>query len=971
MYDGFISYSRSADEEFAPKIQDGLEKLTKRWNQRRALKIFQDIDDLPASDDLPATLLAELQASTTLVFLASPLAAGSKWCNAELEHWRDTGRPLVIILTDGTLVFDRKNGLESSTAAPPAFMNLRAEPVYVDMSEERQRFEALNDGGRRSFSYQNDSEFRAKLTKVAAAVHTNKNPDNPVAPRDIDSQDKRAHDSLRRLRNSVASILVLLTVLAGISALVAVVQRQDAEQGRRIALSKQLAVQSIDTSDEQLDLGSLLAIEAYRTEQTPDAFGSWITAAYRSADVARLLHGHERPLRGVAFNENGSLMASTGLGGMVQLWDGLSFEPIGDPLRPSVADPENPPSLRSVVFSPNEPLIAVAGSDDRVYFWDVSDTANIIERPFLSSDLHDGRSIRSIAFSADGTVLASAGGFKSDAACPQEGSSPIVLSNLESGISETLGSIDGCVTALAFSPTAPTLASAQRDGSVAIWNTRTRGDQVRIADAHGSQTSDESPTLPASAVAFSPSGTRLASAGWDGVVKVWDVATPIDPISSFRGHDGIIRSVAFSPDGTLIASGDRNHQVMLWNSQTGIQDRTLSASHSAEVRSVAFHPSGAFLASAGADQTIAIWNIDDQERRSLSAPLHGGKVRAVLFDDQHDAIITGGAGVTSLPDGGRGPGIVWADVPVTGAAAVSAVPDELAALALDPATGTLASGDARGALTLWDSATRLQQSRVANMAELGCRDFISEQSPIRSLAFHPSSSMLAIGFQNGAIMLTDAVVGDGIDTQCTDARSAVWDLTFSPDGERLVASSSGGRLLIWDIERKELTRLDVTTEEVLSVDFDPNGELLAVGGSDGDIIILDAESMTVIGEPLRGHNEGVQDLAFHPHDPLLASASSDGSVILWNVDTRVRLADELVDHGDQVFAVAWILEGAGLASGGDGSALIWDLQPATLRTMVCEAANRNLSEFEWNAYVGSDRAYRRSCDEYPPGIGAT
>ncbi len=62
-------------------------------------------------------------------------------------------------------------------------------------------------------------------------------------------------------------------------------------------------------------------------------------------------------------------MASTGLGGMVQLWDGLSFEPIGDPLRPSVADPENPPSLRSVVFSPNEPLIAVAGSDDRVYFW--------------------------------------------------------------------------------------------------------------------------------------------------------------------------------------------------------------------------------------------------------------------------------------------------------------------------------------------------------------------------------------------------------------------------------------------------------------------------------------------------------------------------------------------------------------------------------------------------------------------------
>ena len=297
-YDGFISYSTDADGEFAPKIQDGLEKLTKRWYQLRALTIFQDVDDLPASDNLPQALLEALDASTTLVFLASPGAASSKWCNAELQYWTasKSKRPFVIILTDGTLAFDRAVDGQLRTATPPAFLQLGAEPVYIDMTDERQRFENLDAAGRRAFGFESDSEFRAKLTKVAAAVHTNKNPLKPVGPRDIDSDDKRAFDTARRLRNVVAVVLVALTVAAVIAAAVAAVQRREAQQGRRVALSKQLASQSIESSDEQLDLGSLLAIEAYRTERTPDAFGSWVTAAARSGDVALMLHGHERPL---------------------------------------------------------------------------------------------------------------------------------------------------------------------------------------------------------------------------------------------------------------------------------------------------------------------------------------------------------------------------------------------------------------------------------------------------------------------------------------------------------------------------------------------------------------------------------------------------------------------------------------------------------------------------------------------------
>jgi WD40 repeat protein len=271
----------------------------------------------------------------------------------------------------------------------------------------------------------------------------------------------------------------------------------------------------------------------------------WDLAAWRPGDPSppvRVLKGHTNEVWSVAFSPDGKLLASGGKDGLICLWDVAG----GGKLRELTGHSPNPSYL---TFSPDGHTVAAGGKDGTVNRWD-ADTG----QPKEPWRWHVGN-VRPVVYSRDGRLLASGG---------TDGT--IQLLDVATGQRRDTFRGSPFFTNVAFSPDGRTLAAVSEapNATLRLWNLETKSP--RVLTGH---------TGSILGLSFHPGGKLVATASFDGTVRLWGV----NPFSSpaDREAEGVksqaLRAInfspcpawcaAFTPEGRFLAVGLENGMIAI------------------------------------------------------------------------------------------------------------------------------------------------------------------------------------------------------------------------------------------------------------------------------------------------------------------------------------------------------------------------------------------------------------------------
>ncbi len=456
-------------------------------------------------------------------------------------------------------------------------------------------------------------------------------------------------------------------------------------------------------------------------------------------------------------------------------------------------------------------------------------------------------------------------------------------------------------------------------------------------------------------LAFSPDSSRLASAGEDGVIRIWDTTSGAK-IAECHGHHSKVLRVSFRSDGKRLVSTSADSTVRQWDPATGQKVAPPYERHTGEVMTAAYSPNGQWVASGGTDRTIRVWGADNRQERAVLNG-HTAFVKELAFDATGERIVSTSSSFGSQGFDGDGTVRIW-DLAHEGLPVLRGHTSYVYPAAYSPDGQWIATGSWDRTVRLWDAQTGEPCATLPHNGSVRALAFGPDSSWIVSssdgdeqlqvwnvvtgqrrkeiqatgkfaiaVALSPDGNRAAAADQYGAVSVSSMDTGANI----TSLRgSGDWRaktaLAYSPDGRWLAGTGDDlATIAVWDAQTHErMGRFQGHTGPVYSIGFSPDGHRLVSASSDHTVRVWNVDDGTCL-TVLQGHTDEVLAAVFHPDGTRLASAGRDRAVWLWDLATGKEVA-RLTGHKDYVFSLAFSPDGQSLVSGsGDGTARVWDV----------------------------------------------
>jgi WD40 repeat protein/DNA-binding SARP family transcriptional activator len=748
---------------------------------------------------------------------------------------------------------------------------------------------------------------------------------------------ERQRRANRRLRGLLAAALVLLLAAVAAGA-VALAERGTARDRETAAIAQRLGAQAL--AEPRLDRALLFAREGVNLNDSLATRSSLLATLLRSPAALGVLRGNSErivddalsPGRALAArSDNGTVtffdprtLARLGpafvgpgtisyCGAIVRPARALAFSPDGTTLAVGGADTKGKGSelflvdtrthrARAVLHDKNAVIadVAFAPARDTIFTGEaVSCAGGPPDEVVLARRIPDGRELRRSQVIAGGRLVGPI----------DHGRSLLVTSGEKSSLLLDTHTLKPVHTfpisgAVAYSPAAMMTAFGKDDGSVELLDLRTGRLRPMDRRAPGQ----------VRALSFSPDGQVLATTSDDGSVSVWDIPTA-SLRERFTGHAGSALGPIFSPDGRTLYTGSSDGSVIVWDvggeKRLGRPFRFDPVAAAGEgphspadnaSTAVAASPDNSLFATSPAPGHVTLWRAADQ---AVVAQLAGPFGYVVSLAFSHDGLL----------------------LAVTGNAPNTVV---------------------------WNVATRKILRILRSPVEAGAA----------GVAFSPDDRLLAtsgVGTPSDPALLRVYVLRTGrLIGQVKTMHNTLQDLDFSPDGRTLTSAGLDGKILVWDVTRRALERTIPHDVAILTVRFSPDGSTITTGDLSGNVNFWDARTGRAFGHTLGEQNGLVGSVAYLAQGRELVTTSGDGKLRLWDVTSGHLIGAPLPGANTGGWGTSFPDGKHAISVFGDGTGVIWNLDPAAWRAQACRIANGNLTRAEWNDVLPG-RAYGRVC----------